>query len=124
MNKNAFYKTMAAITDENLDMNSWAKSETKPGAEFSCGTTMCLAGHAVKAAGHDLRWVYDEDEGGWFASVTTDGASVEILGQEILDLSDDEANELFFEIEVDTVDELWKAVTRVAGLERPVDVSV
>lgn len=119
-NANAIYKTMAAITDENLNMAHWAASDAP---KMTCNTTMCLAGHAVVAAGKALRWVLDEETGEWNASDTTDRHSVEDFAAEYLGLDEDQAEELFFETPAETVEELWDAIENLTDVKRPSLVS-
>jgi hypothetical protein len=119
-NANAIYKTMAQVTVENLNMDHWAGSDEP---RMTCNTTMCLAGHAVVAAGKALAWVQDTDSGEWQASTTTDGRSVEHFAAEYLGLDDDQANDLFFETPADTPEALWDAIEHHTGVKRPSLVS-
>lgn len=115
-NADAIYKTMSWVTDENLNMDHWAGSD-RP--RMTCNTTMCLAGHATVTAGKTLHWVLDEETGEYQASTTIDNHPVEEFAQEYLGLDYDQANELFYETPATTVDELWTAIERVAGVKRP-----
>lgn len=118
-----------AITVENLDMNTWASKGTP---EASCGTTMCFAGHAVVVAGHQLRWEpvldkeyqYGEDGYtitgsvdtvvGYYADYTTDGALIEEVAANWLDLTVDQAFTIFHSTGIGKdVDRLKKKVKAV-----------
>lgn len=116
MNTEMIIDVMGRITDENLDMDHWGKS---PIPAATCGTVMCLAGHTVVAAGHLLKWREDLATGYFMAEYTEDGLSIEQLAQDILGLTDAQANDLFWD-EAETVDELWETVTDVTGVKRPV----
>jgi hypothetical protein len=119
-NANAIYRTMAGVTDENLNMDHWAASDAP---KMTCNTTMCFAGHAVVAAGKALRWQLDESTGEWAASMTTEGHSVEAFAADYLGLDDDQAEELFFETPAETVEELWDAIENLTDVKRPSLVS-
>lgn len=119
-NANAIYKTMAAITDETLNMAHWAASDAP---KMTCNTTMCLAGHATVAAGKALLWEQDEQTGEWQASRTTDGHSVETFAADYLGLDNDQTDDLFFQTEAETVEELWDAIEHFTDVRRPSLVS-
>ncbi len=114
-NAEMIIRVMGRITDETLNMDSWAKS---PLEGFTCGTTMCLAGHTVVENGHPIAW-FQEADGTWEGSMTTTGYDIEGLAAELLGLDDDQLTELFYETGAETVDELWLAVTKHTGVERP-----
>lgn len=127
-NHNMFVKTMAQVTEENLDMDNWGKKFSSV-INGSCRTTMCLAGHAVVAAGFSLMWERERmnDEFGnpvYDAAYTTTCESVEDLAQELLGLTDEQATALFFETSAQTPQELWDAITEVTGVQAPQLTSV
>lgn len=127
-NRNAIIKVMGRITRENLDMDHWAHAEMDAVSDVpsdeGCGTTLCLAGHTVVAAGHKLKWERKSHKGvlDWYAMSTQDGEIIEDLAADLLGLTGSEATELFYS-EAETVDELWERVTEVTGVERPSTVS-
>lgn len=126
----AIIETMKQVEQQgNLNMKHWATKDSD-----GCGTTLCLGGHAVTAFGHSLVWEPEhrlelnptsgyleatQDVTGYKAIKTTDGKWVEDLAQEILGLDDDEANRIFYAVEIETIDELWDLITEVTGVERP-----
>lgn len=123
MNTEILMAAMRNITDENLNMIQWADS---PVPDISCGTTMCLAGHVVVAAGRMLKWQKSDprlDGGtlGYIASETTTGESIEWLATQLLEVDEDTAEALFFYIDAETVDELWVEITEITGVRRPAD---
>jgi hypothetical protein len=119
MNADMIIRVMGRITDETLDMATWAHS---PIPYMTCNTTLCFAGHTVVEDGHELEWT-KEWHGNYEASETTDGRDIEELAQELLGLDDDQTVELFYEVNSTTVDELWEEVTRITGVKRPSLVS-
>lgn len=121
MNVDMLYKTMEAVTDENLDMDHWGHR-----SKSGCGTTMCLAGHAAVAGGHQLHWEegsrFDSIPGDYYAIETTSGESIERVGALVLGLDIDDADELFYS-DAGSVDELWEHITAVTGVARPTPVA-
>ncbi len=116
-------RVMERITEENLNMATWAKS---PQPEMTCGTTMCFAGHVVAEAGYKLDWRLDPGvvENGWYAHETVEGKDIELLAAELLGMDRAlDAARIFYATDIATVDELWERVTEVTGVERPVPVS-
>lgn len=120
MNTELIIKVMERVTDENLNMQYWARSLHNPLTD--CGTTMCLAGHTVVAAGHAVDWQWEPGPRHYEAVHTVQGLAIDDLAQELLGLTDDQAVELFYATDATTVDELWEAVTRITGVKRPVPV--
>lgn len=82
---------------EEFDMGTWLRATRRNGEpESACKTRACLAGHAMLAAGYELRWypvtgyAYDELASGF---IRPDGSAVfseADEGRELLGLSDDE----------------------------------
>lgn len=73
----------------------------------SCGTAMCVAGHAVVKVGRQLRW--DDDDQTVTCSVVGTTASISSVATDVLRLQSHDANRLFWG--GNSLDDLW----RIAG---------
>lgn len=69
---------------DELDQSEWAW-------KTACGTTMCLGGHAVVRAGHQIQW----NVWSFAAGCVTSGRSISEVAREVLDLTEDQADRLF-----------------------------
>lgn len=82
-------KTLEHITahPEEHSQAAWAEKDQRT----LCGTTYCLAGHAVQFAGYEIDWetpIYSAD-------CVVGGESIELAAQRELGLTDPQARRMF-----------------------------
>lgn len=110
MNIERMQKLLDHVTahPEEHDQNTW-------GQKTACGTTMCLAGHAVEMFGAGIAWMpldpYSRDPDTVQAVAIFDKTGREIpeAAAELLDLTLDEMTHLFYTAQ--TADDLWKTAS-------------
>lgn len=85
-------KTLEHITahPEEHSQAAWAQRSYRDQGTL-CGTTYCLAGHAVQFAGYDIDW----ERGTYTTDYVVDGGSIEHVAQRELGLSDPQVRRMF-----------------------------
>jgi hypothetical protein len=108
---------MSTMTDDTLNTSVFAMQD---GEDW----TGDLAGHTVRYASLNLEWtpdvVWDDQDNPrpvQVATKTVTGRSICSVAAEMLDLTPEQRDELFF-TDAETVDQLWKLVTEVTGVTR------
>jgi hypothetical protein len=92
-NLNLIREVLSVIKEnpERWNQSIWMSS---PEPKFTCGTAMCVAGHAVSISDLDIKWVYSR----WdkeYRGTLEDGRMIAKVAQELLGLTENEANTLF-----------------------------
>lgn len=90
---------------ETFNMSDWARLT-------DCGTTMCLAGHTVADEGLAFNWAWPSVESGSTGHIA-DGRRIRVVAQELLGLSDEEAQALFMSVWIQNADQLWERIEEV-----------
>ena len=93
LNINLLREVLAQIVEhpETWDQKQWAKN-TEP--RFSCGTTMCVAGHIAVMTGHQLDWK-QWGPTNYEASWTTSGDYIATVARKELGIDAFTADRLF-----------------------------
>lgn len=107
VNEPLFRQVVQYIEDNPEQWN-----QRKFGRLTACGTQHCLAGWAIEFSDGDFQWYTDSLGNGY----PKRGDSF-LKGRKALGLTNDQAEELFYDTQTDSVDELKDAITRVTGLE-------
>lgn len=109
-------KTLANIEahPESFNMQLYAADTRYPlstdgSAPQLCDTTMCFAGWAVFTAGETFAWNTHRS----VALFTSEGISIEIKARALLGLTYEEADQIFYETKIQTVDELREHIINV-----------
>lgn len=90
------------MNPEKHDQSFWARRS-------DCGTVACLAGNTVIRSGIRLGWNDRRS-----ATVTVGGQAIREAAQDLLGLSEDEANYLFY---APNLDGLWRAAGNITDWE-------
>lgn len=103
-------RNLKLISDvlNNIKENPDHHWQAEWGVKTECGTTHCVAGWACEMSGHPLAW-----DGLCASDYTVSGLHVPVLAQELMGLTDDEANRLFFETNEQEAVELLEKILKL-----------
>ncbi len=105
----------------NIDQHPETWNQDDWGRKSACGTTMCLAGHIVHAAGYELSYTLNA-WGVFVADHTTSGEFIPDLAQELLNIDWVTGDQLWYVS--NDLEELKDTIYEVLGVDLDVQQSV
>jgi len=128
MNEDKMIEVLARVEDEKVrferkekgalgfNMDVWNSLVGESEGSNICGTTACLAGHAAVSDGYHLRNSTDcaKQDGTYPKWKWTDHKSIEQAGREVLGLTVDQADDLFY---LGNLDDVYLTVAGWMGVD-------